>query len=364
MGTKKNTYPSYEKAKLIVQENELKNIDEYRASYKELELPAAPDRYYKEKGWISWPDFFGRKKVSYPTYEKAKRIVQESGIKGKDDYKSSSKVLGLPSNPNIYYEKKGWTNWYDFLGKKESSYPTYEEAKRIVQENGIKSIKQYNSSYKELELPSVPGVYYKENGWTNWYDFLGKIEDPYPTYEEAKRIVQTRGIKNKRQYISSNKELGLPAAPEAYYEKKGWNNWYDFLGKTENISPKEREINILSKLSICPTLLEDDAPPKIIYMLASEVDKNLAIKMEELLSTTSYEDRLNWVKNQLKNLKVDISHMSPTSTDRLSALKSIVKVYEDVIDTLPEETVERINTILENYAHSLINRELIKENDG
>ena len=58
------------------------------------------------------------KKKSFPSYEEAKKIVMEKGISGVNDYKAQYKDLGLPANPNIFYKDSGWTNWYDFLGKK------------------------------------------------------------------------------------------------------------------------------------------------------------------------------------------------------------------------------------------------------
>ena len=56
----------------------------------------------------------------------------------------------------------------------EKTFPTYEEAQRIVKENGINSVSEYKSLYKELGLPSEPGRFYKDKGWIDWYSFFGK----------------------------------------------------------------------------------------------------------------------------------------------------------------------------------------------
>ena len=209
----KGSYPTYEEAQRIVKENGINSKNDYKSSYKELGLPAQPNEFYKDKCWIDWPDFFGRSKVSYPTYEEAQKIVKENGINSPNEYISSYKELGLPAGPNKFYKGKGWIDWPDFFGRSKVSYPTYEEAQRIVKENGINSINDYKSSYKELGLPAGPNMFYKGKGWINWPDFFGRSKFSYPTYEEAQRIVQENGITSQTDYKSSYKELGLPAAP-------------------------------------------------------------------------------------------------------------------------------------------------------
>ena len=146
----KKTFPTYEEAQKIVKENGITSSDDYKSSYKELGLPASPSVFYKDKGWIDWPNFFGRSKVSYPTYEVAQKIVKENDINTLNEYKSPYKELGLPAHPHVFYKNRGWIDWYSFFGKTKASYPTYEEAQRIVQENGIKSKTDYQLSSREL----------------------------------------------------------------------------------------------------------------------------------------------------------------------------------------------------------------------
>ena len=59
-------------------------------------------------------------------------------------------------------------------------------------------------------------------------------EEPeiYNTYEEAKQAVQKLGITSKPKYVKRYKEDSrLPRNPDDIYKNKGWINWYDFLGK-------------------------------------------------------------------------------------------------------------------------------------
>ena len=281
------------------------------------------------------------------------------------------------------------------------TFPTYEEAQRIVKEKGINSKNEYMSSYKELGLPSAPYEFYKGKGWIDWPDFFGRSKVSYPTYEVAQKIVKENGITSSDDYKSSYKELGLPAHPHVFYKNRGWIDWFVFLGKSRLISKDERKYNILKRLAITPALLKDDAPLQVIYIFVSQFNKELAKEIETLLGTSSYEERLNWVKEQLKELKDGSSSKAKSSdetsidglealessvdeygdssdeflledfseenleedTDELSAIESIVEENKDVMDTLSEEKLERLNIIYENYVHSVANRELIAEFD-
>ena len=63
--------------------------------------------------------------------------------------------------------REGWTSWGAFLGtgavaSKDMVFLTYEEAQRVVQEMGIKTMDEYNKRYKEEEgLPRKPDNVYK-----------------------------------------------------------------------------------------------------------------------------------------------------------------------------------------------------------
>ena len=56
----------FEKARTYSKNLKLKNVNEWRAYCKSGKLPpdipAAPNQTYKNKGWISWPDWLGTDK--------------------------------------------------------------------------------------------------------------------------------------------------------------------------------------------------------------------------------------------------------------------------------------------------------------
>lgn len=366
-GKDKKMYPSYEEAQKIVKEKGIMSCSVYKAVCKDLGLPTVPSTFYKDNGWTNWCNFFGSEKIVFPSYGEAIKIVMYNGIKTRTQYWSVCKDLGLPFTPNRHYKGKGWNNWTEFFGGIKKVYPSYEEAKKIVMENGIYGEKEYKSIYKDLGLPTNPDAYYKGKGWNSWTEFWGNEKKVYPSYEEAKKIVMENGVSCKKEYKSICKALGLPVAPYVYYKDNGWIDSYDFFGKPKPTSPSARKAKVYTTLSISPVLLEDNAPLQIIYMLASQIDKKLASEIEELLNTASCEDRLNMVKEQLKSLKADTESVFVSSSEstigELSAMESMMDVFEDTLDSLPEDTTEYLNNIIKNYYHNATNRALIAEYD-
>ena len=210
---------------------------------------------------------------------------------------------------------------------------------------------------KELGLPASPQVYYKNEGWIDFYDFLGTRKKEVYSYEEAKRIAQENGITSMAEYKEAFKELGLPAAPYESYKEKGWTNWYDFLGKSKMISQEDRKYNLFKKFAINPVLLKD-APLKVLYIYFSKF-RGITDGITSLLATSSYEERLNWVKEQLNSLKDGSLSKGKSSEepDELSAMESVLEENDDVKEALSGEDAERFNILLKNYVHSVLFRE-------
>ncbi len=91
-------------------------------------IPNRPERYYKNRGWTSWGDFFGTdnagtQKVNYIKYDDAKKYIQENFKETKTE-KTWRKLVKnklipdfIPGTPQRYYKNNGWINWYDWFGK-------------------------------------------------------------------------------------------------------------------------------------------------------------------------------------------------------------------------------------------------------
>ena len=176
-----------EKAEWLVNQKGIKTREEYRKSLqKELKgegLPYNPD----------WDIFFRNREIC--PFEKAREIVQKEGIRTLKEYQSvweeKLESEGLPYSPHtsIFY-KDEWTDMYDFFGKVngrngelsgEREICPFEKAREIVQKEGIKTLKEYQSVWEEKlksqGLPYSPHTSkFYEDKWTNTYDFFGKVK--------------------------------------------------------------------------------------------------------------------------------------------------------------------------------------------
>jgi len=138
----------------------------------------------------------------------------------------------------------------DWLGTqkihgKYTNYFTYEEAKIFIKPYKLKKVSDWwkfaKSKSRHKKLPYNPQLKYKDNGWSNWSDFLGNQmahEINFLEYKKAHIYVKNlnlKGQKEWRKYCESGcknlpkKPLNIPSSPNVIY-KKGWIDWVHWLG--------------------------------------------------------------------------------------------------------------------------------------
>ena len=178
------------------------------------------------------------------SFEEARRIARTFGLKDRKDYISGPKlyktVEGLPSRPDIVYKNKGWNGWTDFLGTGLYTFLPFEDARDIMRKFKFKSryqleqLKKQGKFTKINGIPSRPDFFYEGKGWIDWEDFL-LGEPKFKTYDQAKEIVKTLGIRNSFTWATTqahlHRGLGIPSHPDNFYKGRGWISWRDFLGK-------------------------------------------------------------------------------------------------------------------------------------
>lgn len=246
---KPDLYSTYVEAKTAVLALGVKDFPDYKMRHRQdPKLPAIPSKVYAGVGWTDWFEFLGNKKPDlYSTYVDARAAAQELGIKSQSEYRSRYREdPRLPSVPVRFYAGVGWTNWFEFLGKKKPDlYATLTDARAAAQELGIKNQTEYISRHRQdPRLPSAPSQCYAGDGWTSWIEFLGeKKPDPYSTYVGARAAARELGIKHKTDYKNRHRQdPRLPSAPSQCYDGAGWTNWLDFLGSnTPNLYPTYAE---------------------------------------------------------------------------------------------------------------------------
>ncbi len=126
---------------------------------------------------------FNRK---YCSYEDAREHVSRLGLKGfmgwQDYCKSGKKPANIPARPERTYKDRGWINWKDWLGSTSSySYTRYhlrfKEAREYARGTGIKKTQEWyafcKSGAKNPYVPSNPHKAYSNSGWAGMKDWLG-----------------------------------------------------------------------------------------------------------------------------------------------------------------------------------------------
>jgi len=181
---------SFEEVREFVIKLKFKNLSEWisysKSGKRPNNIPSNPHQTYKNnKEWKGYGDFLGTenihpKNMIFLSFEEAKKFVIKlkfrNVIEWKKYSKSEKKPNNIPSNPYTFYKNKGWTNWREWLGKEETL--PFREAKKFVRKLKLKTEKEWQSYSKSGKrpnnIPSSPYMFYKNKGWTNWRDWLGK----------------------------------------------------------------------------------------------------------------------------------------------------------------------------------------------
>ncbi len=117
-------------AQRLMQEHGITGAPEWNAwvktSAKPPEIPADPSKAYKGKGWLRWPDWFGRVAARASGYEvvrsfmEARAFAHTLGLKGSQEWyewgRTSARPEDIPFSPDTRYRDEGWFGWGDFLG--------------------------------------------------------------------------------------------------------------------------------------------------------------------------------------------------------------------------------------------------------
>ncbi len=229
-----------------------KNFDE--------RLSKDPAGKFKGNGWTNWADFLGTKNIywgSYVNFSKAKKFARGLNLSSVKDWqkylKSGQRPSNIPAYPDRAYKNEGWIDWSDYLGssnvssnKVHQNYLGYAQAKKYIRSkrfNTVKQLKEFlKSPHKPSNIPLDLRKVYKDRGFVHLNDFIsgetmssGQKGDNFLAYEEAKNAVKRFGLKSSvewRRWLKFGKRpRNIPAKPRVVYDKKGWVSWQDFLGR-------------------------------------------------------------------------------------------------------------------------------------
>lgn len=213
-----------------------------KSNLKPKGIPSSPDKCVRYKDqWKGYVDWLG-KPTTKPTYNQVKEFIAGMGFLCENDYVKwarNNKSLGFPIHARTCFLNNGWVDWDDFLNIPPNL--AYEEAREYAISLNLNTKKEWTQHCKEhgipQGIPKRPDLAYQDKGWTSWYDWLGTS---WWTFEEARAYLRSLMLSSEEAWRKYQKEHGrpkrMPSNPESVYGEE-WTTWSDCLG---NPPPHDR----------------------------------------------------------------------------------------------------------------------------
>jgi hypothetical protein len=236
-------------------------------------IPANPQRRYKNDGWKNLGDWLGTGVIAtsrreYIPFEDAREFVHGLGLKSAGEWFQFCKGLlpekgvkpdNIPAIPYKVYKNDVWKNWGDWLGTgavadQFREFLPFEEARDFVHSLQLKNQNEWTRFCKGLlpekgvrpdDIPTNPQRAYRNQGWKNCGDWLGTGAvaarlKAYQPFEEAREFARGLQLKSEDEWKKFCKGLipekgtlprDIPMTPRQVYMNKGWKGMGDWLGK-------------------------------------------------------------------------------------------------------------------------------------
>lgn len=199
------------------------------------------------------------KKNKLLPYNKVQKFAKTLKFKNRSQWYEYTKQDNFPKNipkaPQFAYKGKGWKDWETFLGyiskqRKYISYMPFKKCRTLARSLDLQTRNDWKNYARHLvkkdrksNLPVNPNLIYKNEGWKDWYDFLGRRinsknrQASFISFKKCREFARSLNLKNKNQWrvhvrglVKKNPRLNIPIEPDHVYKDKGWKNYGDFLG--------------------------------------------------------------------------------------------------------------------------------------
>ena len=294
----KRKYLSFANARKITRDLKIKSKLEWFEYIKsnDLNIPRNADKIYKDKGWVSWADFFGyrNKKVrTFLNFRDAKKYLWSKKISNRKEWielKNSGKLPdNIPSNPrNIYKNDPEWKSLPDFVGYDKgfeglNSFLPFNEAREIVWTLNLKSWAEWNkycsSTERNRKIPKSPQFAYSDD-WLSIQDWLGYKKGfrgyNYLPFDKARSYVRELKLNSQKEWIefrkSEKKPDNIPSVPQSVY-KKEWNGMGDWLGTGRTV--KKNFTSFIKARSFARTLKLKSTKEWYLYSKSGKRPENI-----------------------------------------------------------------------------------------
>ena len=175
--THRKVFCDYDTAQQIAFDLNIKNPKGWYAASKAglfaSNVPSAPYQAYKDNGWTGWSDFFGNRQ--YLAFEEARNYAWSLGFTKKSQWDANKENLpeNIPRTPQKVYKNKGWADWHNWLGHRQ--FLPFKEARNYARSLNFSGTKEwFNFAERPKNIPKYPNKDYKNKGWIDWFDWLGK----------------------------------------------------------------------------------------------------------------------------------------------------------------------------------------------
>jgi hypothetical protein len=166
------------------------------------------------------------------------------------------KPENIPADPNRYYKDQGWKGMGHWLGTgttRFGSFAPFAKARAFARSLRLSSAKKWflfckggltGIKSKPANIPFDPQRIYKDEGWINWGDWLGTgtvstQARSFMAFTEARDFVHTLSLASASEWFSyckgkipgkPEKPDSVPTYPAETYKDKGWHGMRDWLG--------------------------------------------------------------------------------------------------------------------------------------
>jgi hypothetical protein len=232
-----------------------------KSGQRPTDIPAAPDRTYRDDGWVSWPDWLGngKERVAWRSFTAARAYVRGLELKSLREWwvwsKSDQRPSDIPVNPHKTYRGDGWVSWPDWLGSEgrvlAKDMLPFTEGRALARGLELKSEVGWRtwskSGQRPSDIPTAPDKIYCDDGWISWPDWLG-FEGrappgsmlPFAVGRAYVQKLKMRSVKEWKEWRKSGQRPSdIPSAPDHTYRDDGWISWPDWLGSGRTAHNKE-----------------------------------------------------------------------------------------------------------------------------
>ncbi len=175
-----------------------------------FKVPTYPDKVYKKIGWVSWGDFLGtgrsfRRHIRFRGYFSARSYVRALGLKSKEEWRmfcqSSELPIDIPRQPQMVYKNDGWIDYYDWLGSSRWNWQEFEKARDWARTLGLKHMSSWRKYWRKHkrpnDIPLNPDMVFKNDGWESWEDWLGsEARKFYSNYHQKEKFLSFDDAQN------------------------------------------------------------------------------------------------------------------------------------------------------------------------